>query len=335
MKDLKNQPEIQASMLNTLGTVYHNLGLYERAATLHESALKTRQKLFGEVHEETAESYYGLARACRFWSCANLVETYYRKALEIQRRRLDAEHPDVATTLFYFAVMTMYDKRDFRSAEAMFRESLAIRRRRFGEESDEAAESTMYLALLRNEQEQFEQAEPLARAALAIALKLHPNEYALSIGGSQQILAIALHGQGRYAEAEALLRQALEAEKKVYPEGGMRVANISLWHGLTLLKLKKYEEAETALRFTLEIRRKILLPDAPDVVAAEADLAVSLVGQRRFAEAEPMLLRGYEKLKDTSFDKSKMKQQAISRLSELYEMWGKPEKAAIYRALLR
>ena len=45
--DLKEQPEVQAAMMKTIGTVYGNLGLYNTAIPMLEKTLEIREKTLG------------------------------------------------------------------------------------------------------------------------------------------------------------------------------------------------------------------------------------------------------------------------------------------------
>lgn len=62
-------------------------------------------------------------------------------------------------------------------------------------------------------------------------------------------------------------------------------------------------------------------------------LGEALAGQGRYAEAEPLLVEGYEKMAPPKSAVSR-KREALERVIKLYETWGKPEEAARYRALL-
>ena len=53
-------------------------------------------------------------------------------------------------------------------------------------------------------------------------------------------------------------------------------------------------------------------------------LGVSLLAQRKYAEAEPLLSEGYPA----------MKADSVKRVVELYERWGKTNKAAEWREKL-
>jgi len=67
-------------------------------------------------------------------------------------------------------------------------------------------------------------------------------------------------------------------------------------------------------------------------------LGGSLLGQKKYAEAEPLLLSGYEGLKQRE-DKipaagSMRPQQALQRLVQLYEETNRPDQAAQWKKLL-
>ena len=64
-------------------------------------------------------------------------------------------------------------------------------------------------------------------------------------------------------------------------------------------------------------------------------LGGSLLGQTKYAEAEPLLLSGYEGMKTREASippKDKVRlSQAAERVVKLYEAWGKPDRAAKWR----
>jgi len=70
-----------------------------------------------------------------------------------------------------------------------------------------------------------------------------------------------------------------------------------------------------------------LLSQHKDVAAARGALGASLVAQRRYAEAEPLLVESFAAGGGHSAG------QAAARLVRLYEAWGRPEKADAYRGV--
>ena len=91
------------------------------------------------------------------------------------------------------------------------------------------------------------------------------------------------------------------------------------------------------LRDCLAIRDK-KEPDAWTTFNTKATLGGGLAVQQKYAEAEPLLLQGYQGMKQRQ---AKMPKEAMNRLIEaltqlvqLYDAWGKPDQAAIWRKKL-
>src|SRR5207245_2105451 len=61
-RELARQPDLQASMLALLGSVYLELGVVDKAEPLLTRSLALREKLLGKEHAEVAESLHWLAR---------------------------------------------------------------------------------------------------------------------------------------------------------------------------------------------------------------------------------------------------------------------------------
>ena len=109
---------------------------------------------------------------------------------------------------------------------------------------------------------------------------------------------------------------------------------VSLYSLAVLLYLKgEYAEAEKMERQAIDTYLKSLQPDHLRIFRSRSHLGACLVKLRRYREAEEPLLSGYAGLKATLGDQHVETQKAVGRLIELYESWGKPEKADPYRAL--
>jgi hypothetical protein len=101
-----------------------------------------------------------------------------------------------------------------------------------------------------------------------------------------------------------------------------------------LLARGKFAEAESATRECLTIREK-KMPDEWVTFNTRSRLGGSLLAQKKYAEAEPLLLSGYEGLKQRENQipaNSKVcLKEAGQRLAQLYEANGQTEKAAEWR----
>ncbi len=148
-----------------------------------------------------------------------------------------------------------------------------------------------------------------------------------------------LLGEEKFAELETLERKMLAWIIERDGEGRQGQGTQLLRLAATLMRLGRFAEAETQARTSLAIREKIDASERQEQLAASARGAVAsaLVGQKRYAEAEPLLLSALEamkKLEDasglTAFE-ARSKQDHVNSLIELYEATGRPEMAAEWK----
>src|SRR5262249_42180327 len=102
-----------------------------------------------------------------------------------------------------------------------------------------------------------------------------------------------------------------------------------------LLKQHQYGEAEQLLReFLATYAQKN--PRAWLTFNVKSMLGGALLGQKKYADAEPLLLQGYEGMKQPETRTPGWVKQArlietLERLVQLYDDWGKPGEAARWR----
>ncbi|HEY7308935.1 MAG TPA: tetratricopeptide repeat protein [Gemmataceae bacterium] len=138
-------------------------------------------------------------------------------------------------------------------------------------------------------------------------------------------LAVAYRRAGRTADASRLI------DRK--PNSPDHAAALAV-RGTMLLSQKKPVEAELKLRECLNIREKIQ-PDDWSTFDAKSLLGEALSEQKKYADAEPLLVAGYKGLKKhadqiPAADKDRLT-KAIDRLVRLYEAWDKKDEAARWR----
>src|SRR5262249_5329342 len=71
-KELRDQPEVQAELRNTLGYVYEDLDEYEKAAEMHKAAVDLRRGLWGDENAKVADSLNNLGTVR--WNQGRLAE---------------------------------------------------------------------------------------------------------------------------------------------------------------------------------------------------------------------------------------------------------------------
>lgn len=139
---------------------------------------------------------------------------------------------------------------------------------------------------------------------------------------------------GEHVKAVDLLLKQLAGVRKSQPEAYQYHADYADFLariGRAYLGLKQWNEAEPHLRECATIREKTQ-PDDWDTFEARSLLGGSLLGQKKYAEAEPLLLAGYEGMKKqqaTIPPQGKIRLTgAVERLVQLYEGMEKPDDAA-------
>jgi eukaryotic-like serine/threonine-protein kinase len=291
-----------AVTLSELGRVYQDQGLNLRAEPLHREALEMRRKLLGEEHGETAVSLNDLGSVLRLNGDLSGAETLLRQALAINRKTRGDDHPNTATTLHDLALIAAA-RGDYPSAESMLRQVLAIERRTLGEKHTVVAATFNTLSRVLLEQGRSEEAAFALQDALKIAgPALGPDHPLVAIYTiNLAVVQLARKTPAATAAAEQLLRD------------GLRIR--SLAPGI------------------VPSRRRTFVDNDWSLGATKSLLGAALFAERRYDEAEAMLLDAERDLASSPFLQRELT-VTTRRLVDLYEAWGKHEKAAEYRTRL-
>jgi len=143
---------------------------------------------------------------------------------------------------------------------------------------------------------------------------------------------------GEHAKIVALCLKQLEDLRKLKQEQGEATGSIAEMQarlGRAYLAQKKWADAEVQLRESLAFREKHL-PGEWGTFDEQSLLGGSLLGRRKYAEAEPLLLKGYAGLKQREYslgpkDEPRLP-EALDRLIELYTATDKPDEVKSWRA---
>jgi tetratricopeptide (TPR) repeat protein len=326
-----------AYLLSHIANVAGCQGRDLESETLEREALAIWRKLKGEEDPHVADTLDRLAmvdlrRAQNASSPASQrllteAETLEREALRLRRKHFGDEGSRTAWSLGNLAMVLGAQRRQ-REAEPLIREALAIHRKLLGNENLTVAMWLINLGDALSWDGKYEEADPLFREGLAMRRRLlgdeHPDiAYALSH------LATLLQRQGKAAETEKMEREALGIYRKL-PDHQFKI--ITLGKLITALRDQgKWAEAESLARECLTIREK-KAPDDWETFDASSMLGGSLLGQKKYAEAEPWLVSGYEGMKQREdkipADSKRKVKENLQRLVQLYQATGQSEKAA-------
>ncbi|MEO6727197.1 MAG: serine/threonine-protein kinase [Blastocatellia bacterium] len=371
--ELKDQPEVQATLMDVIGEVYIRLGLYDQAEKLLDQSLRTRRQLFGSEHGDVASVLASLSNLYHERGEYGRAEPLDREALAIRRKVYGNLHLSVGKSLHDLAItLQITGKRD--EAGMCWQESLAIKRELYGAQSEQVAGDLVSYASYLSDGGDNDGAEAALRDCIRI-LRQHRAPENLDLMTAVNNLAIVLGRKKNYADAIPLHRELLETKRRIYgaqhPDVALTLNNL----GNTLRLAGDLTEAEPIAREALAMRRKLLgenhpnttlaaynlgkvliakgaLPESEtlmrqalnaiqkanhteeDVAFYQQGLGESLLAQRRFAESESLLTASFQTYQAKRGVRYRRTVEVLNMLVILYDQWGKPDQAARYRALL-
>ncbi len=317
---------------NSLAEAYRDVGQLDQALALHEDTLGRRRRKLGDDHPDTLQSLnnlgwtlHGLARHAR---ALPLLE----QALAGRRRMLGEEHPDTLQSLNNVAVCRVAAGEP-RAAVPLHERALAGFRRKLGEGHPHTLASMNNLALAYRGAGQPGKALPFLERALAGCRRQLGDDHPQTLQVTANLALTSLEAR-RPGDALPLVRRVLAAHKKRLGPG-LPLADCQASIALQLLKADQHAEAEPPLRECLASRENVQA-DGWATFNARSLLGEALLGQKKYADAGPLLLAGYEGLRkrqDTIPPGVRRQRlaEALARLVRLHETTGNEDDAAKWR----
>jgi tetratricopeptide (TPR) repeat protein len=329
---LKDQPMVEAGVRATLGKIYAGLGDYPKAQTHLQEALRLRQEKLGPDAPETLEVRSGIATI--HWMQGDLDKAAQEcsAVLEGTERHFGPDSVEYFQALDELAtVLSARGQTD--EAIGMCRRVLEGYRRLLGSEDSRTVIVQNNLAFKLDSCGRSAEAEPLFRDSTATTRKLLGSDHPDTVT-CIATLANCLRVLGKLDEAEELAREALETRRRIYPPGHPLTGDVCELIGRILCKRGDGAGAVPYLTEGLENHRRSLPEGSWRTAVTGAWLGVAFTKCGRYDEAEKLLLEGHETLQRTKGQHAGQEVGVISSLVDLYEAWGKPDKAAEFQALL-
>ena len=285
--DLKDDPQVEAELCNTIGAAYRSIGQPDVAEEMHRLAVTLQGKPSGAGRAALAKSLAELAKSLKDQARLTEAESLERQALAIRREAFGPETSEMATSLNDLGTVLRMQGR-LADSEAAHRQALAIQRKLTPGGSMAMAASLNNLALTLHENGRLADAESSLREALRMDQEFlgrsHPVE-ALALGN----LALVLLDRGWTDQAEAAEKQSLDMLREHVGQEDRHVAEALNNLGLISKAQGKLDEARNYHEQALALRRKLLGNEHPDVAASLDDLALVLRQQKQLSPAEPLV----------------------------------------------
>jgi tetratricopeptide (TPR) repeat protein len=318
--------------MNNLALDYNGQGNYPQAAALFSQTVEIERRVLGPEHPNTLSSMTSLAVVYREQGKYAQAEALQSQTLEIQRRVLGPEHPETLSSMNNLALVYKNEGK-YAQAEPLYSQTLEIKRRVLGPEHLSTLGTMNNLGNVYFMQGKYAQAEALFNRTLEIKRRAlgpdHPSTLNTLSG-----FASMYQRQGKFTLAETYSAQSLAGRRRTlgseHPDTMASAADLALAYQ----SQGKFGEAEPLAREALEFNRK-KQPDDWQRFRAESLLGAALAGQKKYVEAEPLLLEGYQGMavRKGRIDVPNWYHLDLARewLVQLYQAWGKPAKAAEWR----
>ena len=358
-----------ANVVGRLGIVLTRRDKLEEAETFSREALEVRIKILGPDHPDVQLARAGLGRLFLSQRRYAEADTMFSAALASRRKVLGEMSPAVASSLDDLGGLALAQE-DWAGAAERFRQSVPIWRAAKIESQE--LNSLGLLAWSLQKHGQLGEAESIMTDVLVRRRALFGENNA-AVGDAYEKLAPILLARGKLAAADSLALLALEIRRTAFGAKSPQVAAQLLNVAFMREQRGDTSGALPPLRESLAISAGIRPPADPTVIATQRwlahDLCVTgsagegdsviraavaalpadstqvmthrvrsvaglcLVKQRRFADAEPLLLRAEAGLGSlpAAAGAERFRVLVAGWLAELYQLWGKPAEAAAWR----
>lgn len=315
--------------MNNLADVYAADGKYEQAEALDNRTLGIKQRVLGPEHPDTLLSMNNLAVDYQSQGKYPQAQALLGQTLQIERRVLGPKHPGTLRSMSNLAVI-YYLQGNYNRAEPLYIQNLETTREVLGPEHSDTLGSMNNLADVYAAEGKYARAEALDKRALEIQRRVLGAEHPDTLG-TLSYLASIYQRQEKYASAETYAAQALAGRRHILGSANNDTMSSAVDLGTAYFTEEKFIESERLAREALEFDRKNQASDWQQF-RAESLLGASKAGQKKYAEAEPLLLEGYQGMltrKDQIAVPDRFHlDRAREWIVQLYRAWGKPEKVA-------
>jgi tetratricopeptide (TPR) repeat protein len=273
-RDLAKQPAIQATLMDTLGTVYVGLGLYSQARPLLDRAVATRRAGAGMDPLALSDSLSHLGDVLYLQAQFDSAEKVYREAIRIDSAKPQdpAARAELATTLHGLG-MLLAQRGRYPDAVEAFKQALAIEKSLYGSSHPEIARTLKDLARAVADGGDLNAAIPMMQSSLAMQRQLRGPEPHPDVAEAMNDLAMLLWRRGDYDASEHYFVESIAMNRKLLGDKHPEIANGLENLASTLQDKGDLARAEKTYREALAMQRELLGNDNPKVGSTLHNLA--------------------------------------------------------------
>jgi tetratricopeptide (TPR) repeat protein len=332
----RDQPLVEARVRRAIGEAYSSLGKHQQAVFHLERTVRLHEVSLGKVHLSTLDSMQRLAEAYLLIGRVRDGIVMFDDLMAKREQLIGLDDPSMLGFLSRFASACQLAgewDRAIPLAEQLVARRLAIS----GPTHPDTTVDMLRLASMYEGAGRLPESLDLNAKTLAICQATHSSDALsdeLRACRAMRSYARALQAAGRLEEADGLLRKVIKLAPRHPVSRDALFVSTKRILGLNLLLQERFVEAEQVAREALALMDK----DARENWSRFHTISMiggALLGQKRYAEAEPFLVQGYEGMKqrETLIPAGFMHwlTKGGNRLVRFYEATNQPEKAREWR----
>jgi tetratricopeptide (TPR) repeat protein len=273
--ELAKEPEVQARLMDTLGTVYTGLGLYPQARPLLDQAVATRRRLPGVNPLELSDSLGHQGTVLELQAEYEAGEKAYREAIRIAAatpndRQAQAE---LGTSLYGLGMLLDHEGRPA-EAETNLRGALKLQETLYGGVDPAIARTMKDLARAVADGGNLNGAIPLMRRAVSMERALYPGEPHPDLAEVLNDMGLLLDERGDLDGSEKFYRESLAMYQRLLGDKHPYVATGLENVALILQDKGDLAGAETLYMQSLHMRAELVGETHPEYALTLFNIAL-------------------------------------------------------------
>jgi tetratricopeptide (TPR) repeat protein len=332
---LGNEHEDTIFSIRNLANAHFGAGKPAVAAPLYEEALKLSKETHGVKSPATLQLMADLVHAYRQSGRLPEAVTMGEEALELRREVFGEDHPNTLASENDLAVVYGASGHSGK-ALPLYEHALKVKSAKLGRDHPDTEISLHNLALSYDEEGRWADALPLCEELVQLRIARLGREDMQTFNSMVRLARLYLRTD-QPTMAVPLYEDLVSAQRDVPNRDDVKFAQILATVSADLLDAQQFAAAERYLRENLA-HMEAKFPDEWATFTVKVRLGASLKGQKKYAEAERLLLEGFEGLQAREGNIPAAAKawipQAIEALVDLYITWNKPAEAATWKTKL-
>ena len=279
-RELSDQPDVKATMLDIMGQVYENLGLYEKSEVLLKEALDIRRKI-NNNNIDVGKSLNSLGQLYLTKGEYEKAKPLLEEALSVYENLSETNYENYADAIdnsaWYSNVTGNYNRSD-----SLYALAIKVLKENSKDKNEMLFVTMNDLALNYHEEGKYEESESLFKETLELQKKFYGEKPHPEVATTTYNLAELFRDKGSYDEAEKMFKSSLQMDIQLNGPEHPDVA-YSLQGLASIYRLEgNFKEAEKLYLQVLSMRKKFLGNEHPDVAYATYNVGLLFYGEEKY-----------------------------------------------------